>query len=82
MDVRSCCLSLLFLLAVSWGGKGLEKRHATRGRIRSLFEERHPELAMEKQKHSLVEEVVQQVSDTLLEANNFIVSWVCLLFDC
>ena len=62
MDVRSCSLSLLLLLAVSWGGEGLEKRHATRGRIRSLFEHERPELSMEKQRYSLVEEIVQQVS--------------------
>ena len=61
MDVRSC-LSVVLLLAVSWGGEGLEKGHATRGRIRSLLENKRPELAMEKQRYSLVEEIVQQVS--------------------
>ena len=70
MDVLSGCLSLLLLLSVSWGGEGLaEKRHATRGKIRSLFENHRLELAMENQKHSRVEEIVQQVSVALLKAN-------------
>ena len=63
MDVHSYLSAVVLLLAVSWSCEGLEKRHATRGRIRSLFENKSPELVMEKQRYSgLVEEIVQQVS--------------------
>ena len=61
MEVRCLLLVLLLVLTVSWRSEGVQNKPDNRRRLRSLREDR-PGLTMGPQKHSLVEEIAQQVS--------------------